>query len=171
MSNGKRELTEKDKEVLAVFDRMCERLGKSMEAYYSQKPKAIDISKLPKESKLPEEEKLLMPKKFAIYMQIQKDAIDVLNKHIERLKRENPETNKALIADLENGLRVLTVGMEREIKEGVEGLIARLESYKPGKRPGLGLTRGFDEILLQREDWEGEIMEAVRKIEHYFASM
>jgi len=65
--------------VLAVFDRMCERLGKSMEAYYSQKPKAIDISKLPKESELTEEEKSLMPKKFAIYMQIQKDAIDVLN--------------------------------------------------------------------------------------------
>jgi len=98
-----------------------------------------------------------------------------LIKHIERLKRENPETNKALIADLENGLRVLTIGMERKIKEGVEGLIAKLESYKPGKRPGLGLTGGFGEFLYalpkEYESLVDEIMEAVRKIEHYFASM
>lgn len=95
------------------------------------------------------------------------NAASIIEKYIKKFGTE-PQ-NKLLIEDLSIGLRNVK-GRIKLITEG-DWLEKVVLKYPPGKRGGFGLSRGFDEILPQREDWEREVMDAVREVEHYFASM
>ena len=148
--------------------------------------KARSIDDMPRKYKLTEQEKSEIPQKFTAYIKIQESAINMVkerinllekegtvinmvNERINLLEKEGTDINKIILKNLKHGLNVLEVGLQRDIKRGVEGLIADLERYKKDKRPGFGLSRGFGEFLDNvREDWAYKIMDAVSEIEDYF---
>jgi hypothetical protein len=51
------------------------------------------------------------------------------------------------------------------------GIMAPLFNYHYGKRPGLGLSRGFGDILPREQSWTDDIMNALREIESYYAKV
>lgn len=102
-------------------------------------------------------------------MAVREEAINIIRKHID-IFSNNPE-HRGFIKDLKHGLEVLEKGSQRRIDEGIEKFAEDLKKYPRGKRPGLGLSRGFGEFLWQGYDWQKEIMDAVRKIERYHSSM
>jgi len=99
------------------------------------------------------------------------NAASIIEKYIKKFGTE--PRNKLLIEDLSMGLSNIRGGVKL-IREG-DWLERVALKYPPGKRGGFGLSRGFGEFLYalpkEYESLVDEIMEAVRKIEHYFASM
>lgn len=112
-----------------------------------------------------------MAQKFQIFLQIAEDAIHILKKYIA-IFANDPE-KQALVSDLKHGLEILEKGTQRRKDEGIAKFAEHLKKYPRDKRPGLGLSRGFSEFLytLPDEPWIDEIMNAVRKIERYYASL
>lgn len=109
--------------------------------------------------------------KFDEFLELRKEAINILQKYIEQFS-SNPDY-KITVEDLKHGLEVLKGGYKRVEGEGIKGLKEDLIKYPKGKRPGIGLSRGFGEFLyaLPEEPWIDEIMDAVKRIEEYWRNM
>ena len=122
------------------------------------------------------------------FLQINQKARDIIKKHIKSIEEdkleivkidrnfiktiENEELKNVLLSDLKHGDEVLEGGQERFMRDGLKGMEANLKRSKRGRRPGFGLSRGFGEFLhCYQGDWTSEIMDAVRKIEHYYNNM
>lgn len=120
-------------------------------------------------ARISEAERIELEKKLYGLLETQEYAMGVIKKHIEQLQCK--EGNEAVVKDLLHGLSIVEGGYNRCKEEGIGGLAMFLKKSPRGKRPGLSLTRGFGEFLWHGYDWEREIMEALDKIEDYFASM
>ena len=105
------------------------------------------------------------------FISVRKKAIQKVTEKIKELKAQNLDDDQYLIKELEHGLDVLNKGLERIKREGVEGIDRDIKRWPRGKRPGLGLSRGFGEFLWHGYDWEKEIMAAIDDIENYFRNM
>lgn len=94
-------------------------------------------------------------------------AINLIIRRIEFLK-QNSES-EYLIHELEHGAQLLKKGKENFANEEFKKSFFDMPSVMRG---GLGLSRGFGEILYPiKEEWADEIMAAVRAIEKYFNEM
>ena len=184
-------LTEKDKMMLEQFTKKCEQLA-TTEGPEDLQNRPIKYS--PRKYKLTDEEKAEVPAQINEFIRLYDVAIATVTKHIPRLKKnglsedewEIYETKSGgvhfdqddrikivqwLIEDLQKGLGLLQRRKEKIIKDGIEEMIADLERSKRGRRPGLGLSRGFGEILWIGYDWQDEIMAAIDDIEDYYNNM
>lgn len=113
---------------------------------------------------LPREE---IAEQLKIFLDLQRRAISIVEKYINKF--ENDLEYKPVAEDLKHGKWVLETGYERDLKEGVDGIIADVKRF-PKHAPGIGLSRGFGEFLYAiGEDWIHEIMDAVHAIEDYYA--
>ena len=93
-------------------------------------------------------------------------AIELILRRIETLKKNSG--NEFLIKELTHGVDLLKIGKENFSKDEFKKLFF---DSPVGKRPGLGLSRGFGEFLWHGYDWEKEIMAAIDDIENYFRNM
>jgi hypothetical protein len=154
-------------EVLKAFREDMEK--KRADPKYWEKKEPKSMYDMPRKYKLSEEERKAVPEKYRNYVRLRREAIEIIKKYINKFKANSEYP--WVIEDLERGLNVLEAGYKRITKEGPEGLLADLERFQKGRRPGFGLSRGFGEFLFEGGDWQEEIMDAVRKIERYYRSM
>lgn len=169
-----------------VLKSIVERLEKKFAdpAFWEKPKKKRSIYDAPRNYKFTEDELKKFPNQYDEYVAIQKDAIRIVKKYINKF--QNKSGSELLVKDLKLGLSILEDGLKSDLDRGPEGLLSILERYHrvPAKgmpvkgvkyRPGLGLSRGFGEFLraLPPEDkyWADEIMDAVHKIEDYFRNM
>jgi hypothetical protein len=164
------ENSDKKEEVDEIVKSFLEDLKrKKADPKFWEKKKPKSIYDMPRKYKLSEEERKEVPEKYKQFIKIQEEAIRVVRKYLIKFK----DSGKYLwvIKDLERGLNVLEVGYRKDVEKGPEGLLADLERFQKGRRPGFGLSRGFGEFLFEGGDWQEEIMDAVEKIEDYYCSM
>ena len=173
---NERVLTEKDKEMIERFRKKTEELAKTI----GQPPKKdYSFWRYPRKYKLTETEKADAPRKLQEYIAIKNNAMIIVQKHIKRLQDEDKIKNKDLINKLKYGLGVLERGKQNSIQWGIDndedrGIIGYMERFPRGRRGGIGLSRGFGELLCQFGPecvWKDEIMNAIDKIEDYHADM
>jgi hypothetical protein len=94
----------------------------------------------------------------------------VITKLDQVLRDDNINKSDSLKADLENALRVFKIGKDNFSKDEFR---MKLFDKPPSKRGGIGLSRGFGEILmaLPPEPWIDELLDAVYEIERYYSQM
>jgi hypothetical protein len=158
-------------EVLKAYIEGIEKKRADPKFWEKKEPKSI--YDMPRKYKLSEEERKAVPEKYKNYIRLRREAMETVKKYINKFK-DDPR-RLGLVEDLNTGLNILEKGYKRITKEGPEGLLADLERFQKGRRPGFGLSRGFGEFLYalpkNDEEWSDEVMDAVRKIERYYRSM
>jgi hypothetical protein len=95
-------------------------------------------------------------------------AINLLECRI-RIMKEQKSNYSSLIDDLDKGLENLKVGQYNFQTERGKRILFK---KPPQKRGGLGLSRGFGEVLGNiREPWVEELMDSIYTIERYYRNM